>query len=38
MNDRIQQLAEQAGLDYMPDPDLLRFANLIVKECSDVIY
>ena len=35
MNERLQQLAKQAGLDYMPDPDLLRFANLIVKECLD---
>jgi hypothetical protein len=36
MKEKIKQLAEQAGLDYMPDPDLLRFANLIVKECAEV--
>jgi hypothetical protein len=35
MNERIQQLAKQAGLDYMPDHDLERFADLIVQECAN---
>jgi hypothetical protein len=34
MTERIQQLAKQAGLDYMPDHDLERFADLIVQECA----
>ena len=36
MNERIRQLAEQAGLDYMPDHDLEKFAELIVKQCADI--
>jgi hypothetical protein len=32
MNEQIKQLAEQAGLDYMPDHDLEKFAELIVAE------
>jgi hypothetical protein len=35
MNDRIQQLAKQAGLDYMPDPDLLRFAQLLLVNLAE---
>ena len=29
-----EKLALQAGLDYMPDHDLERFADLIVQECA----
>jgi trans-aconitate methyltransferase len=29
-----EKLALQAGLDYMPDHDLERFAQLIVQECA----
>jgi hypothetical protein len=36
MNVRIQQLALQAGLDYMPDHDLERFAELLIQECARV--
>ena len=35
MNDRIRQLAEQAGLDYMPDLDLLRFAQLLLVNLAE---
>ena len=35
MNERIKLLAEQAGLDYMSDHDLERFAQLIVQECAN---
>jgi len=34
MNDRIQHVARAAGLDYLPDGDLERFARLIVEECA----
>jgi len=43
MNERIQQLAEQAG--YLPDmfgighwdmPECKKFAELIVRECADI--
>ena len=53
MNERIKQLAEQAGLvkildehaseygngmfENTPYPELEKFAELIVKECADVI-
>jgi hypothetical protein len=37
MNEKIKQLAEQAGLDYMPDHDLEKFAELIVRECIGVV-
>jgi hypothetical protein len=30
-----EKLALQAGLDYMPDHDLERFAQLIVQECAN---
>jgi hypothetical protein len=36
MNEKIKQLAEQSGLDYMPDHDLAKFAELIVRECAEV--
>ena len=35
MHERIIKLAEQAGLDYIPDHDLETFAQLIIKECAD---
>ena len=44
MNDRIQQLAEQAGITSnnlsdgnMSHNDLAKFAELIVRECADVV-
>ena len=41
MNQRILELAEQAGFEYNFDPMLWlkheKFAELIVKECLDVI-
>ena len=44
MNDRIQQLAEQAGITSnnlsdgnMSHTDLKKFAELIVRECADVV-
>jgi len=45
MNERIQELAEQAG--YLPDmfgighwdmPECKKFAELIVRECAEVAY
>ena len=36
MNEKIKQLSEQAGLDYMLDHDLEKFAELIVAECADL--
>ena len=41
MNERIRELAEQAGLDYGSyDPfglfDEQKFAQLIVRECADI--
>ena len=41
MNERIIELAEQAGLEYNFDPMLWlkyeKFAELIVQECIDII-
>ena len=40
MNERIKELAEQAGLEYNFDPMLWlkyeKFAELIVRECAEV--
>jgi len=40
MNERIKELAEQAGLEYNFDPMLWlkyeKFADLIVKECANI--
>jgi hypothetical protein len=44
MNDRIQELAKQAGFEYhvttglvaMPDANPEKFAELIVRECSGI--
>jgi hypothetical protein len=43
MNERIQQLAEQAGVGFMFDPDAVvltfkmeKFAELIVRECIGI--
>ena len=40
MNERIEELAEQAGLEYNFDPMLWlkyeKFAELIVRECADI--
>jgi hypothetical protein len=36
MNERIKQLAEQAGFAYEPSPTLQKFAELIVQECIQV--
>jgi hypothetical protein len=36
MNEKIKLLAEQAGLDYMPDHDLEKFAQLIAAECAGI--
>lgn len=42
MNERIIELAEQAGLEYNFDPMLWlkheKFAELIVRECAAVAY
>jgi hypothetical protein len=35
MNERIKELAEQIG--FIPDPFLANFAELIVKECVDIV-
>jgi hypothetical protein len=41
MNERIRELAEQAGLEYNFDPMLWlkyeKFAELIVRECAKII-
>jgi hypothetical protein len=47
MNDRIKELAEQAGFQYIKDEgigwagnynaSLPKFAELIVKECRDIV-
>jgi hypothetical protein len=37
MNDRIQQVARAAGVDYLSDQDLERFAQLIVAECAGLV-
>jgi hypothetical protein len=34
MNERIRELAEQAGFAYEPSPTLQKFAELIVQECA----
>ena len=36
MNPHVKQLAKQAGLDYMPDRDLEKFAELLIRECVTV--
>jgi hypothetical protein len=36
MNERIRQLAEQAGFAYEPSPTLQKFAKLIVQECVGI--
>jgi hypothetical protein len=36
MNERIKQLAEQAGFAYEPSETLQKFAKLIVEECADL--
>jgi hypothetical protein len=36
MNQHVKQLAERAGLDYMPDHDLEKFAELLIRECVTV--
>ena len=39
MNERIQELAEQAGISYLSSvhPDMWeKFAELIVRECAEV--
>ena len=36
MNSHVKQLAEQSGLDYMPDHDLEKFAELLIRECATV--
>ena len=41
MNERIRELAEQAGISYLSSvhPDMWgKFAELIVLECADVAY
>jgi len=38
MNERIKQLAEQAGFAYEPSETLQKFAKLIVKECAEVAH
>ena len=35
MNERIKELAEQAGLQPYYDREFIRFAELIVQECMD---
>jgi len=44
MNERIQELAEQAGVGFMFDPDAVvltfkmeKFAELIIRECADCV-
>jgi hypothetical protein len=37
MNERIRELAEQAGFAYEPSPTLQKFAQLIVQECMDAV-
>jgi len=37
MNERIRELAEQAGFAYEPSPTLQKFAQLIVQECCSVV-
>jgi len=36
MNERIRQLAEQAGFAYEPSETLQKFAKLIVEECAKI--
>ena len=44
MNERIRQLAEQAGLEMcscgcdMPTRQSAKFAELIVRECCDIVH
>ncbi len=35
MNDQIKELAEKAGLDILTDNILEKFAELIIRECTD---
>ena len=37
MNERIEELAEQCYEDNSTQIDVYKFAELIIKECSDVI-
>lgn len=37
MNERIKLLAEQAGFAYEPSETLQKFAELIVRQCADLI-
>ena len=37
MNERIRQLAEQAGFAYEPSETLQKFAQLIVRECVGIL-
>ena len=37
MNERIKELAEQAGFAYEPSPTLQKFAELIVRECLKIV-
>jgi hypothetical protein len=40
MNERIQELAEQAGISYLSSvhPDMWeKFAELIVRECTNIV-
>jgi hypothetical protein len=36
MNPHVKQLVKQSGLDYMPDHDLEKFAELLIRECATV--
>jgi hypothetical protein len=36
MNPHIKQLVKQVGLDYMPDHDLEKFAELLIQECARI--
>jgi hypothetical protein len=41
MNERIRELAEQAGISYLSSihPDMWeKFAELIVRECASVVF
>jgi hypothetical protein len=37
MNERIKELAIEAGFAYEPSPTLQKFAELIVRDCMDVV-
>ena len=36
MNSHIKRLALEAGLNYMPEHDLEKFAELLIRECVTV--